>query len=691
MLLRVLLTTLVSSAALGSLTAGEIAPIAAEEVYLQLDYASDTGAQGDGLTKYAAPTVSGWAPRDALVEVIKDGKVIAKSKAPADPWGRWQAQMPKLSEGTYVLQARAKADGRGYLSKSFPLSIDLTDPAPPKLRVVKGYALDGVSPYRELPVEGTSEKKAYRIELTTDQGTTIFPMPRRDGSWKAKVRLSPGDRTLTAVAYDEAGNRSKRSKPLKVQIIKLRDSVDLGRLDGKDGTALWVQGFDGACFEDGRQVAATDFDGDGLGDVLIGGNWLETSGENGEVRATLFGATGSKGGWKPKVDVPALTSGAGFRVFAGKGNLSEWAPVASAGDVNRDGLGDFAILAEGYLAIVYGRQGGFESAPNLAKLEPRDGFRLLGFSRYSGPAQPIGEIGDFNGDGIDDVLVRDRRTLYVVFGQRGRTRGDVALTEIGREDGIKVELPGAYTNASAAGGDLDGDGLSDLVVGVGGTTGPGSISVVFGDEKLQGTVKLIPHAKTKGVYIPGVSEELEWLSVASGFDLNGDGRSDLVALTDRGSASIARKAGKGIVLYGASRDRLRAITNTGRLPPDAGFRLVGDHSSWLQSAAAADVNGDRLDDLILGAANSGEDVGYVVYGRRERPAETLDPAELDGVYGYRLTVSGRRPSIDAPGCTVASAGDFNGDGIDDILVSGKSERRIDQPGAAAYVVFGRRE
>ena len=564
-------------------------------------------------------------------------------------------------------------------------------PAPPTIRIKKGYAVNGKSVYRDLPIEGTAEPKTDYVMVTIDGRRSYSARVHRNGKWEYSVPLRPGKRTITAVAVNRKGTESKRSKALEVEIIRPKATVDIGRLDGQDGTALWVRGFDGACFADGRQLAATDLDGDGLGDVLIGVAWAATSGENGAEQATLFGVMGAATGWKSKIDVASLSGGTGFRVLAGKGNLPGWAPVASAGDVNRDGLGDFAILAEGYLAIVYGRQDGFESAPNLAKLEPHDGFRLFGFSRYSGPAQPIGEIGDFNGDGIDDVLVRDRRTLYVVFGQRGRTRGDVALTELGREDGFKVELAGVYAKASVAGGDLDGDGLSDLVVGVAGVTGPGSISIIFGEKTPPVTVKLIPYARAKGVHIPRVSKEWEWLSVASGFDLNGDGRSDVVALTDRGSSSIAQKGEKGFVFYGAPRGQLRAISVAERMPPDLGFRLVGNGSSWLQSAAAGDVNGDRLDDLILGAANSGEDVGYVVYGRRERSAEALDPSDLDGVYGYRLTYGARRPSNDAPGCTVASAGDFNGDGIGDVLVSGFSERRIDQPGGAAYVVFGRRE
>lgn len=699
MLLRTLLAVMVGSASVCAAMAGESAPPAAnEKISLFLDYWSDTGDPGDGMTNIAAPVVAGEAQRGARIEVLEDGKVIAKSKEGPDGWGRWTAQLPKMSEGEHVLHARAEIDGRSYLSSAFNLIVDLTPPRPPTIRVKKGFSDDGTSTYQTLPIEGESGKGIRRVEVQIDKNTTRFTKLRPNGSWTAKVTLEPGTRTLTAIAVDQAGNESKPSKPLRIRIIEPKAPVKLDRLDGKDGTALWVRGFDGSCFGDPELLAASDLDGDGLGDLMIGGSWTASKDESGKPLAQLFGVMGSKDRWKAKVDVPALPARDGFTVVASARNQSEYAAVASAGDINDDGYGDFAILADGFLAVVYGREGGIRQGVDLRDLAPAEGFRILGRSRYSGPSKPVEGIGDFNGDGIGDLVLADQRSLYVVFGKHGTKRGELSLPDMGRDDGIHVDLRNLPTAASVAAGDIDGDGLSDLVVGISAANARGTIYILFGSKTPPGSVRLADYAKVGGAQIRGATLEGERVSVAAGFDLNGDGYDDLVALGNQGKAGRGSANAHGIVLYGGPRKRLRSINLAKTIGPETGFRLIGasDASGWLQSAAAAgDVNGDRIDDLVLGAANGGEDVGgqdvaYVVYGHREGPGDTLDPASLDGGNGFRITYDGQR-SIEAPGCAVAGAGDFNGDGIDDIVVSGRSLSRIQQPGAAAYVVFGQRE
>jgi hypothetical protein len=127
-------------------------------------------------------------------------------------------------------------------------------------------------------------------------------------------------------------------------------------------------------------------------------------------------------------------------------------------------------------------------------------------------------------------------------------------------------------------------------------------------------------------------------------------------------------------------------------------------------AAAGDVNGDGLGDVVIGASGSGSDDAYfprgealIVFGRRERA--TIDARRLgDGglrIVGpsprrVRIEVEGGETAVvpigETLGASVAPAGDVNGDGLADVLVGapygGRATRgRI--PGRA-YVVFGRR-
>ena len=122
----------------------------------------------------------------------------------------------------------------------------------------------------------------------------------------------------------------------------------------------------------------------------------------------------------------------------------------------------------------------------------------------------------------------------------------------------------------------------------------------------------------------------------------------------------------------------------------AGFVLGGiDHydESGISVSGAGDVNGDGLDDVIVGSpwANPGE--SYVVFGSTQGFPPVLPLARLwdsgggDGSRGFVLL------GIDDAGWSVSGAGDVNADGIDDLIV-GARLIGPDEEGAS-YVVFGR--
>ncbi len=107
--------------------------------------------------------------------------------------------------------------------------------------------------------------------------------------------------------------------------------------------------------------------------------------------------------------------------------------------------------------------------------------------------------------------------------------------------------------------------------------------------------------------------------------------------------------------------------------------------------SAGDVNGDGIDDLIIGAPNAGSDSygtgeSYVVFGRSSRFANSFDLSTLDGTNGF--VIKGI-DDFDRLGNSVSGAGDVNGDGIDDLIIGAPNADSNGKGGAGeSYVVFG---
>lgn len=312
----------------------------------------------------------------------------------------------------------------------------------------------------------------------------------------------------------------------------------------------------------------------------------------------------------------------------------------------------------------------------------------------------VAAAGDVNGDGLADVIVAaepwdesSTAFAFVIFGSSGED-GSSAATSLSAgslgQRGFAIERAGTSRSARrvqvsvAAAGDLDGDGLDDVLVSDPaadplGSEDAGSVYIVFGRAGTE-TVDLATDPRV--VEISGAEAgEGAGSAVAPAGDVDTDGIPDIAIGAPYGSSGT----GRAYVVYGR---RLGSDLDLALLGTD-GYVIHGPRDrkrfGW-SVAGAGDMNGDGSDDLVIGAPGTSYQVRgqvYVVYGSGEPLPISAD--EL-GSRGWR--VEGLEQGDEA-GWAVASGSDFDGDGVPDVAIGAPgAEDERDYPTGQAFVVSG---
>jgi Ca2+-binding RTX toxin-like protein len=369
----------------------------------------------------------------------------------------------------------------------------------------------------------------------------------------------------------------------------------------------------------------------------------------------------------------------------GNGDYSQlgWS-VSQAGDVNGDGIDDFIVgrlytaqgLAPGGAYVFFGKAGGLGPI-DLSNLSPSDGFFMQGPSNSHIAGEVVAGGGDINGDGFDDVMIADPRfnnymgETFAVYGKAG-TSGTVALGTMPASQGFTItnNLSGVWAGLPLAfAGDINHDGYDDMLIG----TQAHRAYVLYGKPAGSSAIALNPLDPANGFMVQGNGiNDFVGSGVTGLGDFNGDGIDDF--------AIGALGANKTYIVFGKAGGF--ANLNLNNLTAADGLVITGTSAGPIgySISGAGDVNGDGLQDIILGTVGSA-DRAYVVFGR------SGGNVDLNSLGSAGLLITGS-PNTSF-GFDVSGAGDVNGDGFDDVIVGVLGQGSGGSYSGGAYVIYGR--
>lgn len=391
---------------------------------------------------------------------------------------------------------------------------------------------------------------------------------------------------------------------------------------------------------------AGDVNGDGVDDLILGASSyrLDGSSRSGPDDGASYVLFGQSGGFSPTLNLNTLDGNNGFQINGFAPFEYGGQSVSGAGDVNGDGLDDVIVGAptgydfsqpnapeNGSSYLIFGQSNGFAASVDINSLDGTNGFAINGAASGDRSGSTVSDVGDFNGDGFDDIIVGNQASwpsasgAHVLFGQAGGFSPTLDLNSIDGSNGFAIQNATFFEAYSGLGepihfsgaGDVNGDGFDDIIVGGQGESSIDNPNDFFGEngyESGRSFVVFGSESTSSGVF------DLTTLDGSNGFVINGT----------------------------------RPFNRTGRVVNDAG-----------------DVNGDGFDDLLIGGRDNDETLSYLVFGS-DSGFPSIDLDTLDGDNGVALGLYYFDDVLPGVGAyALSGAGDINNDGFDDLILDGR--------------------